>query len=972
MTSLFFVMLVLVIGLFVGAETLRKSNEVTQAQIKKINELQKSTEDLDERYFAYDKKYKKFILKIEIKFPSQSSDFLSLPYATQEDLLKAVESGELKAGDVLKELADDNEKAEANKETEKKLRNKDQANEANVATTPAEEAKSKDQLPADIKAGIDKAEKADAARPASEKLQDKADDLAEKIEELTAVAEADKANAEKKAEALKKQEATLKEAKEALKSAQDNGSDADIVASLDKAVKAIEKERNAAQNAFDEANSPLAGYKAEIDALTDEYNKALDEVKVAKEKEANEPAKPAEEEPAKPAEKTEAEKAAEAKAEADAKVVELEKKVAEEAKKVEEATTKATKEADDVTAAQTKKDEADKAKADAEDELAKAKEEAEKAKAKVEALKKEEKDNLEALKGALEQLEKDAEAEINKNSKITDKAKALEEAKAAIGKDALLKAIEDGVITATEAAKELEDQNATAEATKDQNPQADEIGATKQEGKALSELPAADKEKLDAAYNKEASKPIVKKLQDIADDLAEKIEKLTKVADKDKADATEKAKVVEEKTAALNKQKETLEKAKTALETANKNDADQAIKDGLQDAVTKLEASVASAKTAADEAQAKFDEVNEVVKAYKDAIDELTDDYNATLGYIENLKEVPKGEEHKDFEGGVNPGDAPSEDNGSDFSGGVNDATPPTVADAPEFTGGVNPADAPVAEEKPEFNGGVNDEEAPTTENTPEFNGGVNDDNAPTEPSKPEGEAPADKPEASVEKAKGPKDEIKRLEAEIAKLKSDLKDAENNGAEDYFKEGLQKALDDTEKELNELLAAWLNNVTEVPEFKVTRYVDSDSHDISATVEGKAKEKDIAGYEFVNTTFKDGITTHIYKVKLNGSQTQPVVNTSGGQQSPAVQQGGSGQQAPVAQQGGSSQQSPAVQQTNTPAVAGTSQDNTYQAPAAKEEDKKELPNTGGKDNAAVASLGFLGLLLGALPFVKRKN
>ena len=60
------------------------------------------------------------------------------------------------------------------------------------------------------------------------------------------------------------------------------------------------------------------------------------------------------------------------------------------------------------------------------------------------------------------------------------------------------------------------------------------------------------------------------------------------------------------------------------------------------------------------------------------------------------------------------------------------------------------------------------------------------------------------------------------------------------------------------------------------------------------------------------------------------------------------------------------------ETATPAVAGTSQDNTYQAPAAKAEDKKELPNTGGKDNAAIASLGFLGLLLGALPFVKRKN
>lgn len=66
------------------------------------------------------------------------------------------------------------------------------------------------------------------------------------------------------------------------------------------------------------------------------------------------------------------------------------------------------------------------------------------------------------------------------------------------------------------------------------------------------------------------------------------------------------------------------------------------------------------------------------------------------------------------------------------------------------------------------------------------------------------------------------------------------------------------------------------------------------------------------------------------------------------------------------------EAPAATPAEAPAVAGTSQDNTYQAPAAKAEDKKELPNTGGKDNATIASLGFLGLLLGALPFVKRKN
>ena len=253
------------------------------------------------------------------------------------------------------------------------------------------------------------------------------------------------------------------------------------------------------------------------------------------------------------------------------------------------------------------------------------------------------------------------------------------------------------------------------------------------------------------------------------EDLTETIENLTDDAEKLKADA-EKAKVVEEKNAALDKQKETLEKAKVALETAKTNKADQDVIDKLQDAVTKLEGSVASAKASVDEAQAKFDEVNESLQARKNAIDTLTDDYNATLGYIENLKEVPKGEEPKDFSGGVSDDEAPTEPakeadevptvpDAPEFTGGVNDATPPTIADAPEYTGGVN----------------------------------------------------------SVEAA----------------------------------------------------------INEVPQYTLT-------------------------------------------------------------------------------------------------TAGTNKDNTYQAPAVKTEDKKELPNTGGIDNVAVASLGFLGLFLGAIPFVKRKN
>lgn len=52
-------------------------------------------------------------------------------------------------------------------------------------------------------------------------------------------------------------------------------------------------------------------------------------------------------------------------------------------------------------------------------------------------------------------LESDAEKEINANDKITDKAKALEEAKKAIGKEDLLKAIDNKEITPAEIMEDL-------------------------------------------------------------------------------------------------------------------------------------------------------------------------------------------------------------------------------------------------------------------------------------------------------------------------------------------------------------------------------------------------------------------------------------------------------------------------------------------------------------------------------------
>ena len=89
---------------------------------------------------------------------------------------------------------------------------------------------------------------------------------------------------------------------------------------------------------------------------------------------------------------------------------------------------------------------------------------------------------------------------------------------------------------------------------------------------------------------------------------------------------------------------------------------------------------------------------------------------------IENLTIEPE-----EFNGGVNPNDAPVVEI-PEFNGGVTPNEAPTY-DKPEFNGGVNPNDAPVVE-IPEFNGGVTPNEAPTYDK-PEFNGGVNPNDAP-------------------------------------------------------------------------------------------------------------------------------------------------------------------------------------------------------------------------------------------------
>jgi pspA len=247
----------------------------------------------------------------------------------------------------------------------------------------------------------------------------------------------------------------------------------------------------------------------------------------------------------------------------------------------------------------------------------------------------------------------------------------------------------------------------------------------------------------------------------------------------------------------------------------------------------------------------------------------------------------------------------------------------------------------------------------PAVNEVPEFTGGVNDDNAPTQPAKPEGEAPAAKPaEQPKTEVKDIQSEIKRLEAEVKKLETNVQDAEANGAEDYIVEGYKGELDKAKAELEEFKSAWLNLVNDKPEFDLSKLNEGKLPESNTENPAPSKpEKPAPEFPIPakvgtpgNPPRQNSDTTAVNEPAL--VSTTPAAP---GTDVPAT---------PTAE-------TPATSAV-TPTVAGTSKDNTYQAPAAKAEDKQELPNTGGKDNTAVASLGFLGLLLGALPFVKRKN
>ena len=70
MTSLFFVMLTLYV---LTVAVLKYQQEVTDAQLRKIKEIQNATSNLDSTLFLYQPEYKRFVLRRQIQFDAGKS-----------------------------------------------------------------------------------------------------------------------------------------------------------------------------------------------------------------------------------------------------------------------------------------------------------------------------------------------------------------------------------------------------------------------------------------------------------------------------------------------------------------------------------------------------------------------------------------------------------------------------------------------------------------------------------------------------------------------------------------------------------------------------------------------------------------------------------------------------------------------------------------------------------------------------------
>ena len=590
------------------------------------------------------------------------------------------------------------------------------------------------------------------------------------------------------------------------------------------------------------------------------------------------------------------------------------------------------------------------------------------------------------LIATLEKIEKSTIDDINKDATITDKEAAIKAAKEVIGKDAILKAIEDGDIEASDLLDDF-----LAE---------DSDQVTPAEAKTQSQLSSQDQAKL-AAADKEAAEEAAKVRSDLIATL-EKIEKST--IDDITKDAT-----ITDKEAAI----------KAAKEVIGKDGILKAIEDGdieasdlLDDFLAEDSDQVTPAEAMSQEDFSSQDQAK-LAAADKEAAEEVAkvrSDLIATLEKIEKstIDDINKDATITDKEAAIM---AAKEVIGKDA-----------------ILKAIEEGDIEASDLLDDFLAEDSDQVTPAEEmNQEDFS---SQDQAKL--------AAADK-EAAEENSNAKKLELSKLEEQVAKIKVQLSSLQVSGDKNSQVKDLQQTLADYEdaiKTLSSVMSAVLEiedfkgganaveaATAELPEYnKGANAVEAAVNELPAYAESGAPvvanvpAYGESGAPIVNNAlpYAESGAPVVANVPAYGESGAPIVNNalpyaeSGAPvvaNVPAYGESGApivNNALPYAESGAPALANvPVYAESGAPAVAnipayaekiepavnevpeytgsvaplatnptlGTKQDRTYKAPAAT--DEQFLPNTGSQDASAVASLGFVGLLLGLLPFAKRK-
>ena len=587
---------------------------------------------------------------------------------------------------------------------------------------------------------------------------------------------------------------------------------------------------------------------------------------------------------------------------------------------------------------------------------------------------------------ALEGIEKSTIDDINKDATITDKEAAIKAAKEVIGKDTILKAIEDGDIEASDLLADF-----LAE---------DSDQVTPAEAKTQSQLSSQDQAKLTAA-DKEAAEQAAKVRTELLSTL-EGIEKST-------IDDINKDAAITDKEAAIKAAKEVIGKD-AILKAIEEGDieASDLLADFLaedSDQVTPAEAKTQSQLSSQDQAK--------LAAADKEAAEQAAKVRSDLIATLEKIEKSTIDDINKDA-------------TITDKEAAIKEAKEVIGKDA--ILKAIEEGDIEASDLLDDFLAEDSDQVTPAEAKTQSQLS--SQDQAKL--------AAADK-EAAEENSNAKKLELSKLEEQVAKIKAQLSSLQVSGDKNSQVKDLQQALADYEdaiKTLSSVMSAVLEiedfkggvnaveaATAELPEYnKGANAVEAAVNELPAYAESGAPvvanvpAYGESGAPIVNNAlpYAESGAPVVANVPAYGESGAPIVNNAlpyAESGAPAVANvpayGESGtpivnNTLPYAESGAPALANvPVYAESGAPAVAnipayaekiepavnevpeytgsvaplatnptlGTKQDRTYKAPAAT--DEQFLPNTGSQDASAVASLGFVGLLLGLLPFAKRK-